>query len=52
MKKHAFYGIYLLAALSLAAVQAKANLIYDNGPINGAGGFLSRLSGQSLTRSP
>ena len=30
----------LLAALSLAAVQAKATLIYDNGPINGtAGGY-------------
>jgi hypothetical protein len=27
----------LLAALSLAAVQAKATLVYDNGPINGTG---------------
>jgi hypothetical protein len=37
-RKHAFYGICLLAALSLAAVQAKADLIYDNGPINGTFG--------------
>ena len=40
LRKYAFYGICLLAALSLAAVQAEATLIYDNGPINGtAGGY-------------
>jgi hypothetical protein len=43
----------LLAALSFAAVQAKATLIYDNGPINGTNGayYVYAGSGYSVSDS-